>query len=241
MKLLKRLLGLTLLMSLIIAVGMPPLMGLVLRDRIEQMLTPLAAADGMRVDILEIRPHWFRSEFSLDISSQIFSADGQSRVSLPATLHITHGPVMWHLYDSLFALADIQLEPDAGRQAAENSHFSGSAMLKVDRNLNLRVNAISGFTAFAGAHWLEGRAHWPVNTSRAGWRAVLQRIDLIINIDADALAIAASPAADALSVYQRQGWTRVNNGRALSHITLQDSELNINGRVMPVGIFFGQP
>jgi hypothetical protein len=241
MKLLKKLLGLTLLMIIVVAAGMPAVLGLVLRDRIHQILEPLTQTEGVRVEILDIRPHWFRSEISLDISSQIFSADGLTRVNVPATLYVTHGPVMWHLYDSLFALADIQLEPDTERQTAQGTHFSGSAMLTIDRSLNLRITAISGFTAFAGAHWLEGRAHWPLSTSRAGWRTVLQHLDLILNIDADALAIAASPAADALSVYQRQGWTRLSNGRALSHITLQDSELNINGRAMPLGIFFDQP
>jgi hypothetical protein len=67
----------------------------------------------------------------------------------------------------------------------------------------------------------------------------LRSCELQLAIDADANALASSPAADALDVYQRQGWTRINNGRALSLITLRDEILDINGRVMPVGIFLG--
>ncbi len=241
MTLVKKLLGLILLMCAVVAVGIPPVLGLLVRDRIHQVLAPLAQSQGLRVDILDTRSHWFRSEFALQISSEIFSDDGLTRTSLPAIVHVTHGPVMWHLYDSLFALADLQLAPDNTRPAKPDTHFSGSAMIKIDSDLRLTIRAITGFTALAGSHWLESQANWPLSANTDNWRVLLSQMDLALTIDADAEALAASPAADALNVYQRQGWSRLSNNRALTYITLQNGDLNINGTVMPVGIFFGQP
>lgn len=241
MTLVKKLLGLILLMSAVVAVGIPPVLGLLVRDRIHQLLAPLAQSEGLRVEILDTRGRWFRSEFALQISSEIFSDDGLTRTSLPAIVHVTHGPVIWHLYDSLFALADLQLTPDNSRPAKPDTHFSGSAMVKIDSDLRLTIRAITGFTAFAGSHWLEGQANWPLGASTDNWRVLLSQMDLALTIDADAEALAASPAADALNVYQRQGWSRLSNNRALTYITLQYGDLDINGTVMPVGIFFGQP
>lgn len=240
-KLVKNLLGLTLLISALVAVGIPPVLGLLLRDRIHQVLGPLAQSEGLGVEILDTQGHWFRSEFALQISSEIFSDDGLTRTGLPAILHVTHGPVIWHLADSMIALADLQLAPDYSQPVAADTHFSGSALVKIDNDLKLTIRAITGFTAFAGSHWLEGQAKWPLSASRDNWRVLLSEMDLSLTIDADAEAIAASPAADALNVYQMQGWSRVSNNRALTYISLRFGDLDINGTVMPVGIFFGQP
>jgi hypothetical protein len=240
----KKILGITgfLVITLVIAVTviLPGIIGVILRDRIPQGLGVFAQPQGLQVEVSEIRKHWFYSELHLNISSEVLSPDGNARQNVPAVLQLMHGPVIWHLYDSPFAVADIQLIP-AVPQSTGSNPVVGSALLKLDHNLKLRLDGILGFNALAGNHTLEFNFQAPALATSGSWRDLLRAAVLEVIIDADANALADSPAAAALDVYQRQGWTRINNGRALSLITLRDEILDINGRVMPVGIFLVSP
>lgn len=249
MSMIKKLVSLTLLLILIpllvVTTVLPPLIGLLLRPPLVQSLE---RAQTLDVEIQRVRAGWFSSEVHFSMTSNIFSADGLSPVQQSAILHLNHGPIMWHLYDTMFAVADVRLlpAPDAGlgqRRTGGNSqaNFSGSGLLRLNSQGYLQFDAITGFTAFAGDHWLETRASWPAGKSLQGWQSVLRAMDLTLTIDANATALLQSPAADALRVYQRQGWTRIANGRAHSTIGVQDELLDINGIVMPMGLFLDSP
>ncbi|WP_139141584.1 hypothetical protein [Pseudohongiella acticola] len=232
---LKKLISLTLLLILVpvllVTTVMPALTGLFVRPPVVQALQQ---AQALNIDVTRVRSGWFSSDIHFNATSSIFSDDGQSPVQQSAILHLNHGPILWHLYDSPFALADFQLLPAPDH---EQSHFSGSGLLVLSTQGDLSFDAIAGFTAFAGDHWLETSARWPAAKALQGWRPVLPELQLSLAIDADATALLQSPAADALRVYQQQGWAHVANGRARSTIVLQDEHLDINGTVMPLGLF----
>jgi hypothetical protein len=239
---LKKLAILTLLLTLVpillVTTVLPALNGLLIRPTLRQSLENAQLLD---IEVQEVRAGWFSSDIHFSARSSIFSDDGLSSPTQQAILHVNHGPIMWHLYDTLFAVADIRLLPASEPVGPEQTNFSGSGLLRLDHQGQLHFDGIVGFTAFAGDHWLETRARWPVSTSWQGWRAVLRNMQLTLSIDANALAIAQSPAADALAVYRQQGWTRLSNGRAHTTIELQNELLNINGIDMPIGLFLDSP
>jgi hypothetical protein len=166
-----RMFSLTLLLILIpvllVTTVLPPVIGLLLRP---PLLHSLERAQALNVEITSVRAGWFSSDIDISMESNIFSADGLSPVRQSAILHLNHGPIMWHLYDTLFALTDIRLLPAPGQ---DQTNFSGSGLLRLDTRGYLHFDAITGFTAFAGDHWLETRASWPA--SRQGPRPSARR------------------------------------------------------------------
>ncbi|MBC53741.1 MAG: hypothetical protein CMQ34_15315 [Gammaproteobacteria bacterium] len=239
---LKKLAILTLLLTLVpillVTTVLPPLTGLLIRPPLRQALEN---AQAFNIDVQDVRAGWFSTDIHFSAASSMFSADGLTSPTQHAILHVNHGPIMWHLYDTLFAVADIRLLPAYEQPGPGQTNFSGSGILRLDSRGQLHFDAITGFTAFAGDHWLEARARWPVNASWRGWRAVLRNMQLTLRIDANALALAQSPAAEALEVYRQQGWTRLSNGRAQTTIQLQEQLLSINGAEMPIGLFLDSP
>ncbi|HDZ09233.1 hypothetical protein [Pseudohongiella sp.] len=240
---LKKLVTLTLILVLVpvllVTTVIPALIGVVIRP---PLLQALERAQALNVEITSVRAGWFSSDIHVSAESSIFSPDGLSSVTRQAILHLNHGPIMWHLYDTMFAVADIRLLPaspglEPVTTDADLSNFSGAGLLRLDGQGMLRFDAITGFTAFAGDHWLETRASWPASSSWQGWQAVLRDMQLTLSIDANATALRQSPAAEALAVYQRQGWTRISNGRARTAIHVQDELLDINGIMIPMGLF----
>lgn len=239
---LKKLAILTLLLTLIpvllATTVLPALVGVVMRPL---LLQALEGAQALNIDVHSTRAGWFSSDIHFSAESRIFSADGLSPVTQSAILHLNHGPIMWHLYDTLFAVADVRLLPAPEQTDPGQTHFSGSGLLRLDTGGQLQFDGIVGFTAFAGDHWLETRARWPVSRSWQGWQAILRDMALTLSIDGNATALQRSPAADALDVYQRQGWTRLSNGRAHTTIQLQNEMLDINGNELPIGLFLDSP
>ncbi len=231
-------LSLTLVPILLVTTVLPPLTGLLIRPPLHQALEN---AQVFNIKVSDVRAGWFSSDIHFSAESSVFSADGLTSPTQYAILHVNHGPIMWHLYDTLFAVADIRLLPAPGQSDPGQTNFSGSGILRLDPQGQLHFDAITGFTAFAGDHWLETSAMWPASTSWQGWRAVLSAMQLTLAIDANAAALAQSPAAEALEVYRQQGWTRLSNGRAQTTIQLQDELLNINGTEMPIGLFLDSP
>lgn len=239
---LKKLVTLTLILVLVavllLTAVLPALIGAVIRP---SLLQSLAQAQALNVDIHDVRSGWFSSDVHISAQSSIFSTDGLTPVTQQGILHLNHGPIMWHLYDTLFAVADIRLLPAPEQPQPTPANFSGAGLLRLDRQGQFQFDAITGFTAFAGDHWLETRASWPASNVWQGWQSALADIDLTLTIDANATALQQSPAAEALRVYQQQGWTQISNGRAHTSIRLQDELLDINGIMMPIGLFLDSP
>lgn len=239
---LKKLVSLTLILVLVpvllLMTVLPALIGVFIRPSLLQVLEQ---AQVLNINIQRVRAGWFSSDIHVSAESSIFSTDGLSPITQQAILHMNHGPIMWHLYDTLIAVADIRLLPAPEQAPPAPANFSGAGLLRLDRQGQLQFDGIIGFTAFAGDHWLETRASWPASSLWQGWQSALTDMDLALTIDANANVLQQSPAADALQVYQQQGWTQISNGRAHTRIQLRDKLLDINGTVMPIGLFLDSP
>jgi len=231
-----------LLLTGIVAGLLPAALGLVLRQQITPTLENLSAAreqnGSLTVSIEQSHAGWFNSSYQLRLQGTVLSTDGQTSASQTVLLSIMHGPLIWHLYNSLFAVAELQLINLSPVTGPDTPHLSGSGLLTLDETLNMRLRAIAGFSALGGDHWLDLRMQWPALAQI--WPVDLQRwpARAELRIDADARALAAGPAADALNVYEQQNWTRISNGRALTQIRLDREILDINGNTLPLALFF---
>lgn len=233
-----------LLLTGIVAGLLPAALGLVLRQQITPMLENLSAAreqnGSLTVSVEQSHAGWFNSSYQLRLQGTVLSTAGQSSAAQTVLLSMMHGPLIWHLYNSLFAVAELQLINLSPVTGPDTPHLSGSGLLTLDETLNLRLRAIAGFSALGGDHWLDLRMQWPALAQI--WPVDLQRwpVRAELKIDADARALAAGPAADALDVYEQQKWTRLSNGRALTQIRLDRETLDINGNTLPLALFFAR-
>lgn len=221
---------------------LPAALGLVLRQQITPMVENLTTmreqSESLKVTLEQSHAGWFTSSYQLRLQGTVLSTDGQTSAAQTVLLSVMHGPLIWHLYNSLFAVAELQLINLSPVTGPDTPHLSGSGLLTMDETLNLRLRAIAGFSALGGDHWLDLRMQWPALAQI--WPVDLQRwpARAELQIDADARALAAGPAADALSVYEQQKWTRISNGRALTQIRLDREILDINGNTLPLALFF---
>lgn len=109
---LKKLVSLTLILVLVpvllLMTVLPALIGVFIRPSLLQVLEQ---AQVLNINIQRVRAGWFSSDIHVSAESSIFSTDGLSPITQQAILHMNHGPIMWHLYDTLIAVADIRLLP----------------------------------------------------------------------------------------------------------------------------------
>jgi len=233
-----------LLLAGVVAGLLPAALGLLLRQQITPMLQSLSTtrnqSESLQVAIEQTHAGWFYSSYQIHLHGTVLSADGLMPVGQTVLLSVTHGPIIWHLYNSLFAVAELQLINLSPVTGQDTPHLSGSGLLTLGETLNLRLRAIAGFSALGGDHWLDLRMQWPALAQI--WPVDLQRwpVRAELQIDADARALAAGPAAEALGVYEQQKWTRISNGRALTQIRLDREILDINGNTLPLALFFAR-
>lgn len=204
-----------------------------------QALGVLPQSPSFSLDISEVRGGWLHSEIDIVLSGDPFIDPGQD--GIPLLIELSHGPLIWHLPDSLWALTHLQIRNPVAYTGPGADRYSGSALLTVNRARQARVNGILGFAAFEGDHLLQFNATWPADATMGDWRQLLRQAQLIVSIDADAHALLQSPFEDALRAYHQQRWTRFSAGRALTYITLNDGWLDINGEFFPLGNLLPPP
>lgn len=202
---------------------LPPVLGLMVRQAVLKGVDDLqdtlsdVSIDALHVE--SVRAGWFSSDINLVASGQLLSADGVNSDTRTGVLHINHGPVIWHLSDSLLALADFQLQPQQDTDTAQQ-HFSGSAILHLQPalrgipRLDIRLKAIAGIQAGGGEHWLELQTTsallpWQGSPHQQLW------------LDLDVAALNAAGMAPDMARWQQDHQARLSNNRLLFYIRPQ--------------------
>ncbi len=235
----KKILAITLLLFASVLMLIPFISGHFIRQYTVMALNAAPANDDFAIQITGTRRGWLQSEIDLVLSGTPFSGPDNEPVQL--LLELSHGPLIWHLPDSMWAIAHLQLRTAHDYVGTGADRYSGSVMLRINREQQARLNGILGFAAFDGDHLLQFNARWPADQTREDWPQLVRQMQLTLSIDADARALLNSPFEDALRVYHQQRWTRFNAGRALTHISLHDGWLDINGEFIPVGNLLPAP
>ncbi|ALO46685.1 hypothetical protein [Pseudohongiella spirulinae] len=239
---LRQLLWTTLLLIALLTVVLPALLGFVLRQQINPLLLELGnrptEPGQLTLHLDRVDAGLLRSDYYLYMTGNVLSVSGTQPASQRLLLSVAHGPVIWHLFDSLLAIAEIQLINLSPVTGADTPHLSGSALLTLDNGFNVQLKAITGFSALGGNHWLDIRGNWPALAMLLGPMAILRQLDARLTLDADAAALAVSPAADALQVYEQQGWTHIRGSRAHTQMLLAPDSLSINGSALPRQLLF---
>ena len=235
----KKILVITLLLCACVLMLTPYISGHFIRQYTLTALRAAPASDDFALQITGTRSGWLQSEIDISLSGAPFTGPANEPVQL--LLELSHGPLIWHLPDSMWAIAHLQLRTAPHYVGTGADRYSGSVMLRINREQQARLNGILGFAAFDGDHLLQFNAHWPADQTLGDWRQLVRHMQLTLSIDADARALLDSPFEDALRVYHQQRWTRFNAGRALTHISLNDGWLDINGEFIPVGNLLPAP
>lgn len=235
----KKILIITLLLFACVLMLIPFISGHFIRQYTLTALNAAPVSDDFALQVTGTRRGWLQSEIDIELSGTPFT--GEDNEPVPLLLELSHGPLIWHLPDSMWAIAHLQLRTPREYVGAGADRYSGSVMVRVNREQQARLNGILGFAAFDGDHLLQFNAHWPADQTMGDWRQLVRQMQLTMSIDADAHALLNSPFEDALRAYQQQRWTRFNAGRALTYISLNDGWLDINGEFFPVGNLLPAP
>lgn len=200
-----------------LSVLLPPVLGLITRAIIINQIKAvpgdmLAEFHVNSLTVESVHAGWFSSEIVINASGPILSGDGRSSVTHTGVLHINHGPVIWHLSDSLLALAEMQLIP-AANNTDPSQHFSGSAIARLTPSSRLQLDAIAGVNASGGEHWLELHLTAPLpplpgNTQGTVW------------LDLDIEALNAAGLGPQIAQWQLKEHARMSNNRLLFYIGL---------------------
>ncbi|MDO8908170.1 MAG: hypothetical protein Q7W55_06690 [Pseudohongiella sp.] len=211
-------LGLVATLVFFLTVLLPPALGMLTRqaivDRVSEWQgTSLAEFNIESINTGTIRAGWFRSEIHISANGTFLSADGRTSATRRGILHINHGPVIWHLSDTLMALADIQLLPLVS-SADTARHFSGSAIVQLTSGLRLQLRAIAGIHASGGEHWLELQQSSPL-LSIAGARSGRLWLDM------DIKALTNAGMSQQVERWRLNESARTSNNRLLFSTALQ--------------------
>jgi len=231
--LMKKALAITLTVVTIILLAIPLVSGHFIRQYTLQALAALPDSSTFSLQVQDTRRGWLHSEIDVVLSGEPFVEPGAP--GIPLLIELSHGPMIWHLPDSMWALTYLQIRNPEHYTGQGADQYSGSVLLRVNREQQARINGILGFAAFDGDHLLQFNAHWPTEATLGDWRQLMRQMNLTLSIDADAHALLQSPFEDTLRVYHQQRWTRFYAGRALTYVILNDGWLDINGEFFPLG------
>lgn len=225
----RKFLTLTAILIVLIVAGIPSLNGWWLQRQIAAWTARLPESPAFRLEYTDSHAGWINSTMLFRLHGEAVGAPAEG---IPLELSLSHGPLIWHQRNSPWALAHLQAGTPTDYNGPGANRYSGAAVLRVNRNGEFVVRGILGGAAFDGDHQAQFSGHWPLlpESRNAG----LLDASASVYLEMDAEALLASPAADALRVYQQQGWARINQGRALTDLQLDDGILTINGQQLPL-------
>lgn len=203
--------ALVVLLLFVFSILLPPVLGMLTRqvvltniDRWQGVLTEFDIS-ALHADV--IRSDWFSSQIRISASGPVLSADGKSTATRNGLLHINHGPLIWHLADSLLAAAELHLTP-LSQGTDINGHFSASAIAAFRSPLTLEVTGVAGVQAAGGEHWFELQSTLPLLpfSDNARWQLWL---------DLDKRALHAAGLSESLATWEQSGNARISNNRLM--------------------------
>ncbi|MEX1196265.1 MAG: hypothetical protein WEB57_00180 [Pseudohongiellaceae bacterium] len=215
----------TLALLVMIVAGIPTLNGWWLRHQVTAGMDRLPDSAAFRLEHTGSRARWLDSTMYLRLHGEAINAQEDG---VPLELTLSHGPLIWHLSDSPWALATLQLQTPPDYSGPGANRYSGAAVLRVSPGARLIVRGILGGAAFDGDHQVQFSGNWPLLAESNNAAVLGASVTIYLELDAEALQ--ASPAANALRLYERQGWTRISQGRGLTELQLEDGVLTINGQ-----------
>lgn len=225
----RKILLLTALLVVLIVVSVPTLNGWWLRQQIAGAIGRMPDSAAMRIEHTGNRGGWINSTMTLRLHGEAVNA---AAGGIPLELSLSHGPLIWHLFDSPWAVAHLRLDTPREYNGPGANRYSGAAVLRIRGASELVVRGILGGAAFDGDHQVQFSGRWPLFPESPNAGLLDATANVYLELDAEALL--ASPAGNALRLYQQQGWTRISQGRALTHLQLDDGNLSINGQLLPL-------
>ncbi len=223
----RRFVVLTGVLMVLIVGGIPTLNGWWLRHRISTELAGLPRTSDLLVEHVNSQGGWLDSSLSLRLRGNAVAGAAEG---IPLVLHLSHGPLIWHLPDTPWRVAHLQLGTPAGYHGPGANRYSGAAVVRLTPGGNLGIRGILGAEIFDGDHQVHFSASWPLSSWWGNDHRFRYATTASVYMELDAAALLTSPAAETLRVYERQGWTRINRGRALMELRLQHGILTINGQ-----------
>lgn len=225
----RRFLVLTTILVVVIVAGVPTLNGWWLRQQIAAGIGSMAGSSAFRLEHTASHAGWIASTMELRLHGEAVDAPAGG---IPLELHLSHGPLIWHLFDSPWAVAHLQLRTPPDYSGPGANRYSGAVVLRINRDRELTVRGILGGAAFDGDHQMQFSGRWPLFAESPN--AGLLHASASVYLELDAEALMDSPAANALRLYQQQGWARISQGRALTDLQLENGTLTINGQALPL-------
>lgn len=225
----RKFLILTAVLVVLIVVSVPTLNGWWLRHRIAAAIERMPDSAAFRLEHTGNRGGWINSTMALRLHGEAVNAPAEG---IPLELSLSHGPLIWHLFDSPWGVAHLQLHTPRDYGGPGADRYSGAAVLRLTWNAGLTVRGILGGAAFDGDHQVQFSGRWPLLAE--SFNAALLDAAASVYLELDAEALQNSPAANALRLYQQQGWARISQGRALTDLQLENGNLTINGQLLPL-------
>ncbi|MGM0633250.1 MAG: hypothetical protein ACQETO_08745 [Pseudomonadota bacterium] len=223
----RRYVVLTGVLMVLIAGGVPTLNGWWLRHRISTGLAGLPRTPDLLVEQVSSQGGWLDSSLTLRLRGK--AVDGSAE-GIPLILHVSHGPLIWHLPDTPWRLAHLQLGTPREYHGPGANRYSGAAVVRLAPGGELGIRGILGAEIFDGDHQAHFSASWPLSSWWGNDHGIRSATTANMYLELDADALLTSPAAETLRVYEQQGWTRINRGRALTDLQLHHGILTINGQ-----------
>ncbi|MDA1370503.1 MAG: DUF945 family protein [Proteobacteria bacterium] len=141
-------------------------------------------------------------------------------------------------------LANLQEQMNAS-QGILNTQVTdlGQQLALIAIQNSLVLNNLIEANAYAGDHSIDIRIDWQGlpevdDIAQLDMTAVLAalNVDLVVSLDLE--AIMRSPLADMVDPYVQEAYIVLENGRILVNATVRDSELRLNGELIPLDQFF---
>ena len=172
---------------------------------------------------------------ALQISLPLQSLDWQLEVlEVPTSL--------LRSYSDLAADLQEQLRNNGGNFDAEINALAQQLGMELLRS-PLQINNTTGFGAYNGDHRFSlalDYAGMPGLTSIAGLniQTLIAALTVNIDVDLDLQAVLGSPFAGMIDTYVQEGYIVVDSGRVRLQGSLADSQLQLNGEIIPIEQFF---
>lgn len=151
-------------------------------------------------------------------------------VNAPVVLSIRHGPLLWHLPDTPFAIAEAQISTTTPETPP---YLSGSALLTLGSRW--QIDGVMGLSAKEDTFLAEWQLHWPILPADSS-PAPLPVIGMALPGDTEGkISVQLLPPSqpgfiqDAAGLAVYRGWLVPTGSTLRSRVTITQGVLSVNG------------